>query len=135
MSTQEQKILVVDDLADWRETIMGLLTDAGFHVAVAESAPRALQMIAAGDFDLALVDMRLDESDEENQEGLHLAAEIGKRWPGIKRVIITGYGKPETIARAREPNAAGERVADEFIPKDLTQDLIATIRQVLASEN
>ena len=37
MALKPYKILVVDDLADWRSTLRGLLNDAGYQVEIAGS--------------------------------------------------------------------------------------------------
>lgn len=125
------KILVVDDLPDWRATLGGLLEDVGYEVQVADSFEEALAVLQAGGFDLAVIDLRLDESDEENVQGLDLAAEIGKRWPDIKSVIITGYGTPETVQKAIALDVNKQRLVDEFIPKVESDHLVQVVQKVL----
>lgn len=127
-----KKILVVDDLPDWRATLSGLLADEGYEVQVADSSASALNLLGAYRFDLAVVDIRLDESDEENTEGLDLAAKIKQQWPATKVVIITGYGTSEAIKRAMEPDAQGRRLVENFIPKTETESLVQIVREVLA---
>jgi CheY-like chemotaxis protein len=51
----------------------GLLRDEHFTVKVAGSAEEALAQLEAEPFDLAVLDMRLDERDESNTAGLELA--------------------------------------------------------------
>jgi len=128
-----QKILVVDDLPDWRATLSGLLADEGYEVHVADSSDSALNLISAHHgFDLALIDMRLDESDEENTEGLDLAAKIKQRWPATKVLIITGYGTSEAIKRAMEPDSQGRRLVENFIPKTETENLVHLVQETLS---
>ncbi len=128
---KQAKILVVDDLPDWRATLSGMLIDQGYTVQVASSQAEACELLGADHFDLALLDMRLDETDESNTEGLDLAAEIERRWPGIKVVIITGYGTPDRARQAMEPNAAGKQLAAEFIEKTQTDKLVEIVKRVL----
>jgi len=132
MTDKQQRILVVDDLPDWRATLGGLLEDAGYDVQVADSSPAALALLETGRFDLAVLDMRLDESDEENTEGLDLAAEIKRHWPATKVVMITGYGTPDTMRRAMEPDAQDRRLVANYIPKTETEKLAQIVREVLA---
>jgi CheY-like chemotaxis protein len=132
MTNTRHKILVVDDLPDWRATLSGLLVDEGYNVQVADSSARALRLLETSRFDLAVLDMRLDESDEDNTEGLDLAAEIRQRWPAVKVVIITGYGTPDTMRRAREPDIQGQRLTEEYIPKTQTEELAQVVQRVLA---
>jgi len=132
MINTQHKILVVDDLPDWRVTLKGLLSDEGYDVRVASSLPQALELLGTDHFDLAVLDMRLDETDEDNTGGLYLAAKIRERWPGVKIVIITGYGTSETMRRAIRPDAQGQKLASNYIPKTETEDLIQIVREALA---
>ncbi len=129
---ENHRILVVDDLPDWRSTIGGLLEDEGYEVQVAGSSPQALELLESNCFDLAVLDIRLDETDEGNTEGLNLASEIKKRWPGVKIVIITGYGTPEIMKEALEPDAKGNKLAANYVPKTETEDLVSVVRETLA---
>ena len=132
MGKEQHAVLVVDDLLDWRRTIGGLLRDEGYAVEVAPSAESALETLAKGRFDLAVIDIRLDERDEDNTAGLDLAAEIKKRWSGVKVVLITGYGTPKIIDQAFEPDAQGRRLVDDYIPKTKTEELVEMVQRVLA---
>ena len=132
MTNTRHKILVVDDLPDWRATLGGLLEDAGYDVQVAESFPAALKLLETSHFDLAVLDMRLDETDESNTEGLDLATKINQHWPATRVVVITGYGTPDTMRRAMEPDAEGRRLVANYIPKTQTDELVRIVREVLA---
>ena len=133
MPDTRRKILVVDDLPDWRATLSGLLEDAGYEVQVAGSSTAALALLETDHFDLALLDMRLDESDEDNTEGLDLADKIKGRWPAVKIIIITGYETQETMRRAREPDRQGQVLTEDYIPKTQTDEkLIQIVQKVLA---
>ena len=132
MTNTRHRILVVDDLSDWRATLKGVLVDEGYDVEVANSSARALKLLEAGHFDLAVLDIRLDDSDEDNTEGLDLAAEIRQHWPVIKVVMITGYGTPDTMRRAMEPDAQGRRLVANYIQKTETEELVKIVREALA---
>ena len=132
MTSRQRKILVVDDVCDWRTTLGGLFEDAGYDVRVAASSARALELLRTDQFDLAVLDMRLDETDEGNTEGLDLAAEIKRHWPATKVVMITGYGTSYTIRRALAPDVRGQRLAADYIPKTETEELVQVVREVLA---
>jgi CheY-like chemotaxis protein len=132
MANRRRKILVVDDLSDWRITLGGLLVDAGYDVQAADSSASALKLLKTDHFDLAVLDMRLDESDEDNTEGLDLATKIKEQWPAIKVVIITGYGTSERMRQVLEPDRCGRRLAVDYIPKTQTEELIKIIQKTLA---
>lgn len=131
MLEKRHRILVVDDLPDWRSTLGGLLEDEGYEVQVAGTSSRALEILGSDHFDLAVLDIRLDETDEGNTEGLSLAAEIKKHWPEVKIVIITGYGTPEIMREALEPDTDGNTLAADYIPKTETEELVRIVRKTL----
>ena len=132
MTNKQQKILVVDDLPDWRATLSGLLEDVGYDVQVADSSARARELLRTDRFDVALLDIRLDETDEGNTEGLDLAAEIKQHWPATKVVMITAYSTTDTTRRAMEPDAQGRRLVANYIPKTETEELVKIVQEVLA---
>lgn len=132
MTNKTNKILVVDDLPDWRNTISGVLVDEGYEVEVAASIQEALGLLDHTHFDLAVLDMRLDESDEENTEGLDiLAKKIKENWPNVKSIILTGYSTPETQKRALERGIQGQSLVEDYVEKTETDDLVRTVKEVL----
>lgn len=132
MIDKQPRILVVDDLPDWRVVLSGLLVDEGYIVQTADSRVRALGLLRTDRFDLAVLDLRLDETDEDNAEGLDLAAEIKQHWPAVKVVIMTGYSTPGTMRKVLEPDARGRRLAEDYIPKTQTEELHLVVKRVLA---
>jgi CheY-like chemotaxis protein len=131
MAKSPFKLLVVDDLEDWRKTISGVLEDEEYDVSVAGSATDAISLLGKSKYDLALLDLRLDESDEENVEGLSLAKNIREHWPEVKIVIVTGYGTPEVLQKSMEPDVQGNSLVDDFLPKTDTDKLIETVQRIL----
>lgn len=134
MANERHRILVVDDLQDWCETIGGLLEDEGYNVQTAGSRTSALELLQADNFDLAVLDVRLDEQDEDNVEGLDLADKIKQHSPNVKVVIITGYDTKDLVRKALEPDPQGQTLAEDFIPKTETERLVKTVKSVLAKK-
>jgi CheY-like chemotaxis protein len=132
MTEKKHRILVVDDLDDWQMTLSGLLREEGYEVDVADSSRSALKLLQSKKFELAILDIRLDETDENNTQGLDLASGIKHRWASVKIIIITGYDNPEIVKRAMEPQRSnGKRLADDFIPKTETDLLIKSVGSLL----
>lgn len=132
MAKRMFRILVVDDLDDWRKTLGGLLIEEGYKVEVADSYNKAVQLLQSQKIDLAILDVRLDETDENNTQGLDLAAEIKRRWTSVKTIVITGYDSPDIVRRAMEPHGSGKkRLADDFIAKTETDHLIKSVQSLL----
>jgi two-component system response regulator HydG len=127
-----KKILVVDDLPDWRKTLNGLLSDRGYIVQDAYSIDSALKLLESNNFDLTVIDLRLNERNEKDEGGLELAAKIKRSWPKTKIILITGYGTSERIKRAMEPDLkTGQTLVDDYLPKTETEKLIDLVENIL----
>ncbi len=95
------KVLIVDDYADWRGLLSGLLEREGHLVHVVATKEEALAYIAENkDLDLAVLDIRLIDVDENNEDGIQLLAEIGRELSFTRVIMITGYGTMETQRKA-----------------------------------
>ena len=95
------KVLIVDDYADWRGLLSGLLEREGHLVEAAATKEEALAYIDENkDLDLAVLDIRLVDMDETNEDGIQLLAEIRKRLSFTRVIMITGYGTMETQRKA-----------------------------------
>ena len=131
MESSSAKLLVVDDIEDWQKTISGVLRDKGYNVVMAGSIIDATKLLEENKYDLALLDLRLDETDEDNIDGLKLAEIIRDRWPQVKIVIFTGYGTPEILQKAMRPDSKGRKLVEDYLPKDNSDKLIETVQRVL----
>ena len=101
--TSGKRVLVVDDDAEIRSAVAGVLEDEGFEVQAAENGDDALRVLGAGEVvDLILLDMMMPGMD-----GWTFMAERRKS-PGLAAipvVIFSAYGNPRQVAA--ELNAAG----------------------------
>ena len=52
------------------------------------------------DLDLVILDIRLIETEEDNEDGMRLLAEIRKRLSFTRVIMVTGYGTMETQRKA-----------------------------------
>ena len=90
-----RKLLLVDDDDAFREA-MGLeLTERGFQVLSAHDHRTALSLAVAHRPSCAIVDLRL-----ENERGLEVVKDLVERVPGIRVVVLTGYGSVATAVEA-----------------------------------
>lgn len=95
------KVLIVDDYSDWRDMLSGLLQREGHQTEAVGNLDAALTYIHDNnDLDLVVLDIRLVETEENNEDGMRLLAEIRKRLPFTRVVMVTGYGTMETQRRA-----------------------------------
>jgi len=125
------RVLLVDNSADYRHSLLGLLGLEDYAVEEAGSVTEAKEKLLAGDFDLALVDLRLtDDEDNYDLSGLVEVARLAKEQE-VPCIIITAFPTPETI-RAALRSRGGEPLAEDLIPKsDSPQSILDTIKLVL----
>ncbi|HET90711.1 MAG TPA: response regulator [Chloroflexi bacterium] len=121
------RVLVVDDIPDVRVTLSGLLSDEGYDVRSAPSKEEALRMMAAERFDVAVLDARLDDTDEDNRDGLLLMHEIKELDPATAIIILTGYADVQMVRDALQPNAQGIAPAFGFLEKSELDQLLAYV--------
>jgi two-component system nitrogen regulation response regulator NtrX len=95
------KVLIVDDYPDWRDMLSGLLEREGHQTAAVGTLAAAVNYINDNkDLDLVVLDIRLVETEENNEDGMRLLADIRKRLPFTRVVMVTGYGTMETQRKA-----------------------------------
>ena len=95
------KVLIVDDYSDWRDMLSGLIEREGHLVEAVGTRQAALAYIDENkDLDLVILDIRLIETEENNEDGMSLLAEIRKRLSFTRVIMVTGYGTMETQRKA-----------------------------------
>lgn len=88
-------VLVVDDDSDLRDVLSAMLVNAGHLVEQAGDGPEALQRLAAGEFDVVLLDVNLP-----SMNGLDVLAQIrGLQHPPLV-IVMTGDETPEPLLEA-----------------------------------
>lgn len=80
------RLLVVDDDEAIRLLVQRVLGTFGGAVEVAENGREALQILLRQDFDVVLVDLRMQEMD-----GITFIQEARKIWPWLGFIIMTGF--------------------------------------------
>src|SRR5215213_1357677 len=94
------EVLVVDDEADIRELVSGVLEDEGYAVRAAADSTQALDAIEERRPSMVLLDVWLQGS---KLDGLQLLQEIKQRDPTIPVLVISGHGNLDTaVAAVRE---------------------------------
>src|SRR4028119_919284 len=93
-------ILIVDDEADIRELVAGVLEDEGYATRTAGGSGEALAALADRRPSLILLDVWLQGS---KLDGLQLLEEIKRRDPSLPVLMISGHGNLDTaVAAIRE---------------------------------
>lgn len=122
-----QTILVVEDEELVRDLVARILRSQGYQIHLAGSGLEALQVSeqCSGDVDLLLADLKMPE-----MNGLEVATRLRSRWPQMRVLYMSGYGKDVALVR----QALDEGTA--FLPKPFDLDtLMEKIRAVLDDEH
>jgi len=91
------RILVVDDEALIRWSLVQTLNDSGHETAEAMDAATAIRTVLESPrpFDVALLDLRLPDSKD-----LELLARVRRVAPRTQVILMTAYGTPEIVQGA-----------------------------------
>ncbi len=107
------EILVVDDEADIRDLIAGILKDEGYEARMAGDSDGALAAIRARRPQLVILDIWLQGS---RHDGIHVLDQIKREHPDLPVVMISGHGTIETAV------ASIKKGAYDFIEKPFKAD-------------
>jgi len=111
-------ILIVDDEADIRNLVAGILEDEGYHPREAGGDIQALEHIEMRRPNLVLLDIWLQGS---KMDGLQILSSIKKRHPGLPVVMMSGHGTVETAVKAIKDGAY------DFIEKPFKADRLVLV--------
>ena len=106
-------ILIVDDEAEIRKSLRGLLEDEGFKVSVAESGEACLESVRSRSFDVILLDIWL-----RGMDGLQTLERLREFEIAPEVIMISGHGTIETAVRATKLGAF------DFVEKPLSAERI-----------
>ena len=120
-------ILIVDDEADIRDLVSGILEDEGHKTRLARDSDEALRAIEDRRPNLVILDIWLQGS---RLDGLEVLSAIKATYPDLPVVIISGHGNIETAVTAIR------RGAYDYIEKPFKADrlLLVTLRALEASQ-
>ncbi len=111
-------ILIVDDEADIRELVSGILSDEGHGTRTAKDADEALAMVSGRRPHLVFLDIWLQGS---RLDGLQLLEIVKEQHPSLPVVMISGHGNIETAVSAIRLGAY------DFIEKPFKADRLVLV--------
>jgi CheY-like chemotaxis protein len=123
-------ILFADNDPDFLETRTEFLQQQGYQVMPTTDADEARELLRQGKMDLAVLDIRLrDDDDERDTSGLTLAKEEARTTP---KIILTNFPSVDAVREALRPQLDGLPAAVEFVSKkEGPQALVQAINRSL----
>jgi len=144
-------ILIIDDEPNLRRSLGLILQRAGYGITTASCADEAIQLLQAGAYDLAFLDIKLPD-----QSGIQLLPRLRELYPEMPVLILTAHATLDTaigavrlgardyLLKPIDPVAILDRVKsllNEQKPKrrrEITsqlQDLLAELQSIDGGEN
>lgn len=99
---EQGRILIVEDREDWRKTLVEELSRRHFSVDAVESVEKARQLLMAEIYHVLILDIRLNDSDTSNIDGLKLLEEMDKQGltDAIQVIMLSAYGTKDRMRMA-----------------------------------
>ncbi len=115
---ENKKILVVEDDNATRDTMIDLLSEAGYEVESARNGEEAIAMAREYSFDMVITDLKMPKGD-----GIQVLEQIKKIDNRTIVIICTGYGTVDTAVKAMKLGAY------EYITKPIKIEEIKLVVQ------
>lgn len=114
---------MVDDDADFRDDLAGRLVAHGHAATAVASAPRALEELEGGEFDVMFTDLRMGR-----RSGIELLVQVRERWPRLLVVMLTGNATVETAVRALRLGAF------DYLRKPIRPDQVQRVLELVSQQ-
>lgn len=123
-------ILFADNNPDFLATRKEFLEQAGYTIVPATDPVEARRKLEVGGIDLAILDIRLmDDDDDRDISGLMVAKKIARNVP---KIILTDFPTYEYVRDSLRPQLDGLQVAVDFLAKaEGVTALLDTIEDIL----
>lgn len=95
LSTEELRVLVVEDEKRLRALLTSEIPEMGFPASGAATAGDAIKMMENDPHEIVVLDLNLP-----GINGLELLEMLHDRWPDTRVIILTGFGDLDTARRA-----------------------------------
>ncbi len=95
--TDNINVLVVDDSPSWCAIYQEALGDVAYSVRVATSLAQALDQLNQQFFHTAIVDIRLDNEDRDNVQGIEVLQRIWELNEGTMAIVSSGHATADML--------------------------------------
>lgn len=86
------RILLVDDSEDWRKQLGQLLQELGYQIMAVASKDEAIHHFTTAEpYDLVIIDLRLNDTDQDNKDGVKLGFWLRDNGYDLPIIIMSMY--------------------------------------------
>ncbi len=109
-------ILLADNDPDFRQTRAEVLKRLNYNVLLADNPIDTRKLFATKKIDLAILDIRLqDDDDEKDVSGLTIAKEVA---PTVPKIMLTNFPSVDTVRESLRPHLNELPPAVDFVAKE-----------------
>jgi CheY-like chemotaxis protein len=114
-------VLVVDDSPSWCAIYQEALSDAAYTVRLAGSLTEALDCLNQQFFHVAVVDIRLDNDDRDNVQGIEVLQRIWELNEGTMAIVSSGHATADMLPAFMSYGVFDFVAKREASPEDLAR--------------
>jgi CheY-like chemotaxis protein len=114
-------ILVVDDSPSWCAIYREALSDAAYNVRLATNLWEALDSLNQQFFHVAIVDIRLDNDDRDNVQGIEVLQRIWELNEGTLAIVSSGHATADMLPAFMSYGVFDFVAKREVSPEDLAR--------------
>jgi len=126
--------LLVENLERHYGPITRWLSEKGYQVRVAKSYDEALLALDDGHYHLAIVDIRLEDEDEDNKQGIELLDEFEKKRLNdvMPCIMLTAHANVDNILEATQKYEVAKYIQKN--PSGYRSELLNAVRELFEEE-
>jgi DNA-binding NtrC family response regulator len=124
---QRPQLLVVDDEKSIRDFFTLLFNRYGCDVTTTEGVTETLRLLPEKQFDVAIVDLVLEDGD-----GMDLVGKIKAGYPDLPVIVITGLGFQEDLMQQAQALGAQGFVSKALPPAQVVMEVRHALRHKAA---
>ncbi|MBN2059025.1 MAG: response regulator [Deltaproteobacteria bacterium] len=119
------RVLLVDDEVELVSTLSERLSLRGIHSDWASSAEDAIQKLDKGQYDVAVLDVKIPRT-----SGIELKKRMEEKHPGMRFIFITGHGSEQDFQAG-----SAEAGPEYYLVKPVNiEDLIKKMEDIMENE-
>jgi len=84
-------VLVVEDDPSWQAIYQEVLEEEGYQVGLASSKEEVHQKLEERTYDVAVIDLRLEDRDPRNTDGIDIVRVFHDRWMPTRVIVKSSY--------------------------------------------
>jgi CheY-like chemotaxis protein len=130
---RQGRVLVVDDLQEWREQITRMLQRGGYLIDVVSTPEEALERLNTTLYHALILDIRMDENNLDNVDGIEFLRQLHqlKFTEAIKVIMLSAYGTAEQMRQAFREYGVADFLSKSQVNK---RTILETMQQVFEKD-